>query len=74
MPRKYRLYLQDIVKSATKVERYIENTADVTEFKSDDFTIDAVLHNLMIIGEAAKTFHQQSRIITRKSICREPID
>jgi uncharacterized protein with HEPN domain len=54
MPRKYRLYLEDIVKSATKIERYIENTADAAEFKSDDFTIDAVLHNLMIIGEAAK--------------------
>jgi uncharacterized protein with HEPN domain len=54
MPRKYKLYLKDIIEAASKVQRYTESITKFAEFKTDEFTIDAVLHNLMIIGEAER--------------------
>ncbi len=52
MKREYKLYLNDILTSITKIERY---TCDVTfvKFTETDMIIDAVLNNLLIIGEAS---------------------
>jgi uncharacterized protein with HEPN domain len=53
MNRDYRLYLDDILNSIKKIEIYIaELTFD--EFKDNDKTVDAVIRNFEIIGEASK--------------------
>lgn len=53
MRRDYRLYLEDVLESVTKIQTY---TAGFTfdSFVSDTKTVDAVLRNLEIIGEAIK--------------------
>jgi uncharacterized protein with HEPN domain len=53
MSRDYSLYLIDILESSEKVRDYL---ADFTfeEFSADGKTIDAVVRNLEIIGEAVK--------------------
>jgi len=53
MPRDSKVYLQDILKAIGKVNAY---TAGMSreEFESDSKTVDAVLRNLEVIGEAAR--------------------
>lgn len=53
MPRDYRLYLDDILESVDRITEYVANM-DFSMFVSDQKTIDAVVRNLEIIGEAAK--------------------
>jgi uncharacterized protein with HEPN domain len=50
--REYRLYINDIKQAIYKINDY---TAGMyfDDFKSDLKTYDSVLHNLMVIGEAA---------------------
>ncbi len=50
--RDWRLRIHDIVTAIEKIERY---TADMSlaDFQADERTIDAVLRNFEIIGEAA---------------------
>lgn len=49
--------LQDMLEAARRIILYTENTA-FAEFKRDFKTQDAVLHNLEILGEAAKNIPQ----------------
>lgn len=58
--RSYRLYLEDILKSAAKVSRYTAGMS-FEDFLADERTLDAVVRNLEIIGEAAKNVPQQVR-------------
>lgn len=53
MSRDPRLYLEDILESCEKIDIYIH---DVTRqgFENDSMRIDAVVRNLVIVGEAAK--------------------
>ena len=53
MPRDYRVYLDDILEATAKISDY---TAGLTlgELKGDSKTLDAVVRNLEVIGEAAK--------------------
>lgn len=53
MPRNDLLYLEDMLTSAEKVERYTEGLS-LEAFMGSDMVVDATLHNLEIIGEAAK--------------------
>lgn len=53
MLRDQRLYLQDIYDACTKIENY-SNSITYREFCNDSKTVDAILHNLMVIGEASK--------------------
>ena len=48
-----RLYLEDILTSITRIEDYTEDLS-FKSFDNDQKTIDAVVRNLEIIGEAAK--------------------
>ena len=48
------LFLNDIIEAIEKIERYTNNL-DYEEFLEDDKTKDAVLRNLEIIGEAARS-------------------
>ncbi len=52
--RKPHLYLQDILDSIGKIEKYIEGV-NFNQFSSDEEKIDAVIRNLEIIGEAANS-------------------
>ena len=53
MPRDYKLYLDDIIASIDKILKYTDKM-DFDSFRENDITIDAVVRNLEIIGEAAK--------------------
>ena len=51
--RTWRLFLEDIIDSIEKIEKYIIGM-DFTNFAGDDKTVDAVVRNLEIIGEESK--------------------
>lgn len=51
--RDYRLYLDDIKNSITKIKEYTDGISS-EEFAQDGKTIDAVIRNLEVIGEAVK--------------------
>jgi uncharacterized protein with HEPN domain len=60
MPRDFEVYLEDIRQAISKIQNY---TAGLTRdaFDQDDKTIDAVIRNLQIIGEAAKVIPESVR-------------
>jgi len=53
MPRDYKVYLQDVLDAAGKVRVYTTGLSLKT-FSEDAKTIDAVVRNLEVIGEAIK--------------------
>lgn len=53
MPRDYRLYLEDILDSIHKIEVYTKGVS-FDQLNLNSMLMDALLHNLEIIGEAAK--------------------
>ncbi len=53
MPRDYEVYLEDIRDAIDKVKRYTTGLSR-EDFENDDKTVDAVVRNLQIIGEAVK--------------------
>lgn len=53
MSRDYKLYLDDILDSIDRIHRYIRGMG-YDQFAADDKTMDAVVRNLEIIGEASK--------------------
>jgi len=60
MSRDYRVYLDDILQSCSKILRYVEGTS-FGQFSQDEKTFDAVVRNLEIIGEAAKHIPEEVR-------------
>ncbi|PSF35177.1 nucleotidyltransferase [Aphanothece hegewaldii CCALA 016] len=60
MSRSLRLYLEDILASGTKIQRYTQGMK-VEDFVSDEKTYDAVVRNLQIIGEAVKNVPMEIR-------------
>ena len=53
MPRDYKVYLEDILEAIGKIHRYTKELSQEV-FSSDEKTLDAVVRNLEIIGEAIK--------------------
>lgn len=53
MKRNYALYVDDILRSIEKCERFVEGY-DFEAFKEDDKTVSACVHEIEVIGEAAK--------------------
>jgi len=53
LPRDWRLRIEDILEAIAKIEHY---TAEMTfeAFRADERTVDAVVRNLTVIGEAAR--------------------
>lgn len=51
-PREWRLYVDDILASIARIEEYTHGL-EFEEFERDSMRVEAVLHNFMIIGEAA---------------------
>lgn len=60
MSRDYRVYLEDIAQAIEKINSY---TSKLTsgQFSEDSKTIDAVIRNLEIIGEATKKIPENVR-------------
>jgi uncharacterized protein with HEPN domain len=61
-PRNWRLRLQDILDRIDRIERYTEGL-DLVAFGQDELTVDAVVYNFAVIGEAAR--HVPSEIVER---------
>ncbi|MEE9294799.1 MAG: DUF86 domain-containing protein [Phycisphaerae bacterium] len=60
MPRNYSVYLQDMLEAARKVHSYTEGLTKEA-FATDDRTVDAVVRNLEVLGEAAKGIPDEFR-------------
>ena len=63
MPRDYRLYLDDVLDSIKQINEYITGY-DKEAFSKDRKTLDAVIRNLEIIGEAAGHLPEEIRSLT----------
>lgn len=59
--RSLTLYLADITSAIEKILSYTEKLS-YEEFENDPKTIDAVVRNIEIIGEAAKNIPQEIRL------------
>ena len=53
MPRDYKLYLEDILEAIEKIHAYMQGVS-FDKLQGNSMLQDAILHNLEIIGEAAK--------------------
>ncbi len=51
MSRDYKVYLEDIIEAIAKINRYTEEMS-FEIFSKDERTVDAVVRNLEVIGEA----------------------
>lgn len=58
MRRSYKLYLEEILTSTNKIQKYVGNSS-IEEFLKDEMKIDAVVRNFEIIGEAASKISQE---------------
>jgi uncharacterized protein with HEPN domain len=60
MPRDFKVFIDDIFEAISRIRSY--TTGMVYEsFKDDNKTVDAVLRNLEVIGEAAKGIPESGR-------------
>lgn len=60
MPRDCKVHLEDILEACGKILKYTESIS-FQEFSSDSKTIDAVIRNLEVIGEAVKKVPEDIR-------------
>lgn len=60
MPRDSRIYLEDILDAARKIAAYTGSLSKAA-FLEDEKTIDAVVRNLEVIGEAVKKIPEDLR-------------
>ena len=60
MSRDSRVYLEDILEAIRKIRKYV-GLATKEKFFADEKTLDAVLRNLEIIGEAVKHIPDATR-------------
>jgi uncharacterized protein with HEPN domain len=51
--REWSLFVADMQEAIEKIASYVE-AMSFTDFQSDTRTVDAVVHNLLVIGEAAR--------------------
>jgi len=59
--RNFKLFLEDIINSIVKIERYLTNFT-FEKFSNNEMVIDAVARNLSIIGEASSRIPDEIRI------------
>jgi uncharacterized protein with HEPN domain len=52
-PREWRLRVEDILDAVAKIERYVSGQT-FEQFQADSKTVDAVIRNLEVIGEAVR--------------------
>jgi uncharacterized protein with HEPN domain len=53
MPRDFNVYLEDILQSIRRIQKYVDGRT-WSEASNDDKTFDAVVRNIEVIGEAVK--------------------
>jgi uncharacterized protein with HEPN domain len=58
--RSYIVFIEDILSSMEKIERYVSNSNYET-FEENEMIVDAVIRNLEIIGEASKNIPDDIR-------------
>jgi len=58
--RPYKLFLEDIGGSIQKIQKYIKEVS-FEDFQDDSLTVDAVLRNLEIVGEASRNIPPEIR-------------
>ena len=59
--RDWRLFIEDILECIGKIEKYIENM-EFDNYEKDNKTIDAVVRNLEIIGEASRNIPENIKM------------
>ena len=60
MPRDHQVYLEDIIEAIRRIQDYFKDL-NQEQFAKDPKTMDAVIRNLEIIGEAAKKIPEDIR-------------
>jgi uncharacterized protein with HEPN domain len=60
MPRDFSVYLEDILAAAARIREYTSGISG-EEFRKDQKTLDAVVRNLEVIGEAVKRLPDELR-------------
>jgi len=60
MPRDYKVYLEDILQAISRIREYTAGLSGAA-FAVDAKTFDAVVRNLEVIGEAARTVPEAIR-------------
>jgi uncharacterized protein with HEPN domain len=53
-PKDWTIRLEDMIEAGEKTLRYTQGMPDSAAFCSNEVIVDAVLHNVQIIGEAAR--------------------
>ena len=64
--RDVRLLLEDMLESIARIERYTSGL-DFGRFSEDERTVDAVVRNLEILGEAARQIPEDIRRLIQPS-------
>jgi uncharacterized protein with HEPN domain len=59
-PRDWRLRVDDILDAIARIEQYV-NGLNIEQFRADQKTIDAVVRNLEVIGEAVRHLSADQR-------------
>ncbi|WP_141433929.1 DUF86 domain-containing protein [Bacillus sp. 03113] len=60
MLREVKVFLEDIFTAAVKVEKYTKGLS-YAEFLDNDLVLDAVIKNILVIGEATKNIPDEFR-------------
>lgn len=60
MSRDWLLFLDDLIASAEKIERYLRDTT-ADSFAANELLFDAVLFNIQVIGEAVKQIPEEAK-------------
>jgi uncharacterized protein with HEPN domain len=61
MPRDCRVYLEDILEAIARIQRYTQGLSREA-FVDDERTVDAIVRNLEVIGEAVKQLPAEVRL------------
>jgi uncharacterized protein with HEPN domain len=61
MPRDSRVYLEDILEAIARIQRYTRGLSR-DAFADDQRTVDAIVRNLEVIGEAIKQLPAEVRL------------
>lgn len=62
MQREPRVFLEDIISAAVKVEKFTRGVS-YDDFLDNDLVSDAVIKNILVIGEASKNIPVEIRIM-----------
>ena len=74
MKREFKLYITDIITSIEKIQTYTKDIVTYEDFKKKDIVVDAVLNNLLIIGEACSQIPPEIKNNHSKIEWRQIID